>query len=85
MARDGRANAAARRARRAKPSPHAGQTIIFDEPLTFADGRSFDRLEVIANPRSHRTVLFRAPGPGNLYRIPNIKSRAYRLVDRSPG
>ena len=82
---DCRANAAARRARRAKPSPRAGQTIIFDEPLAFADGRSFDRLEVIANPRSHRTVLFRAPGSGNLYRIPNIKSRAYRLIDRSPG
>ena len=57
---DCRANAAARRARRAKPSPRAGQTIIFDEPLAFADGRSFDRLEVIANPRSHRTMLFRA-------------------------
>ncbi len=79
-----RENAAARRARAKKPSPRAGQTIIFDEPLAFSDGRSFDRLEVIANPRSHRTVLFRAPGSGNLYRIPNIKSRAYRLVDRSP-
>ncbi len=82
---DCRANAAARRARRAKPSPRDGQTIIFDEPLAFADGRSFDRLEVIANPGSHRTVLFRAPGSGNLYRIPNIKSRAYRLIDRAPG
>jgi hypothetical protein len=82
---DCRANAAARRARHAKPTPRAGQTIIFDESLAFADGKSFDRLEVIANPHSHRTVLFRAPGSGNLYRIPNIKSRAYRLVDRSPG
>ena len=82
---DCRANAVARRAKRAKPSPRAGQTIIFDEPLAFSDGRSFDRLEVIANPRSHRTMLFRAPGSGNLYRIPNIKSRAYRLIDRSPG
>jgi hypothetical protein len=80
-----RENAAARHARAKKPSPRAGRTIIFDEPLAFSDGRSFDRLEVIANPRSHRTVLFRAPGSGNLYRIPNIKSRVYRLVDRSPG
>jgi hypothetical protein len=82
---DCRANAAARRGRAKKPGPRAGQTIIFDEPLTFADGRCFDRLDVIANPRSHRTVLFRAPGSDNLYRIPNIKSRAYRLIDRSPG
>jgi len=81
---DCRANAAARRARQAKPSPRAGQTIIFDEPLAFTDGRSFDRLEVVANPQIHRTVLFRAPGSGKLYRIPNIKSRTYRLVDRSP-
>ena len=33
----------------------------------------------------HRTVLFRAPGSGNLYRIPNIKRGDYQLVDRSPG
>jgi hypothetical protein len=80
---DCRANAAVRRARQAKPTPRAGQTIIFDEPLAFTNGRSFGRLEVVANPRSHRTVLFRAPGSGSLYRIPNIKSRTYRLVDRS--
>ena len=76
-----RENAAARRAKAAQPSPRAGQVIVFDEPLSFADGRSFERLEVIANPRSHRTVLFRAPGSSSLYRIPNIKSRTYRLVD----
>ena len=76
-----RENAAARRAKAAKPSPRAGQVIVFDEPLSFSDGRSFQRLEVIANPRSHRTVLFRAPSSSSLYRIPNIKSRSYRLVD----
>jgi hypothetical protein len=76
-----RENIAARRAKAAKPGPRAGQMIVFDEPLCFADGRSFEQLEVIANPHSHRTVLFRAPGSGNLYRIPNIKSRTYRLVD----
>ena len=32
--------AAARRARAAKPSPRAGQMIVFDEPLSFADGQS---------------------------------------------
>ena len=52
-----------------------------DEPLSFADGRSFQQLKVIANPRNHRTVLFRASGSGNIYRIPNIKRRSYRLVD----
>ena len=75
-----RAAAAARRARAAKPKPRVGQVIVFDEPLAFSDGRSFERLEVVANPRSHRTMLFRAPGSSGLYRIPNIKSRTYRLL-----
>ncbi|MGJ0454321.1 MAG: DUF6927 domain-containing protein [Methylocystis sp.] len=79
-----RAAAAARRARAAKPKPRAGQVIVFDEPLAFSDGRSFDRLEVVANPRSHGAVLFRAPGSGGLYRIANIKSRSYRLVEPPP-
>lgn len=77
-------SAAARRARAAKPKPRAGQVIVFDEPLSFSDGRSFDRLEVVANPRSHRTAQFRAPGSSCLYRIPNIKSRSYRLVEPPP-
>jgi hypothetical protein len=76
-----RENAVARRTRASKPNPRAGQVIVFDEPLSFADGRSFQQLEVIANPRSHRTVLFRASGSGTIYRIPNIKRRSYRLVD----
>ena len=79
-----RAAAAARRARAAKPKPRVGQVIVFDEPLAFSDGRSFERLEVVANTRSHRTVLFRAPGSSCLYRIPNIKSRSYRLVEPPP-
>jgi hypothetical protein len=80
-----RESAAARRVRRAKPMPRPGQVIVFEQPLTFVDGRRFDRLEVVANPRSHRTVLFRAPDSGGLYRIPNIRSRAYRLLDPVPG
>ncbi|WP_407932562.1 hypothetical protein [Acidiphilium iwatense] len=58
--------------------------MIFDEPIVFADGNSVGRLAVIANPRSPRTVLFRAPGSSCLYRIPDIRNRAYRLVDPLP-
>lgn len=76
-----RENAAARQALAAKPTPRPGQTIVFDEPVAFADGRSFDRLEVVKNRRSHRTVLFRDPERGGLYRIPNVKRREYRLLD----
>lgn len=75
-----RENAARRRALAARPTPRPGQTIVFDKPIAFADGRSFDRLEVVKNRRSHRTVLFRDPELGGLYRIPNVKRREYRLV-----
>ena len=58
-----------------------GQTIVFDQALSFRDGRSFDRFEVVANSRSHRTVLFRSMDPGGLYRIRNVKKLTYRLID----
>lgn len=80
-----RANIEARKAMVAKPKPKPGQTIVFEAPIAFANGRSFDRLEVVANPRSHRTVLFRDPVHGGLYRIPNVKARAYRLIDQETG
>jgi hypothetical protein len=80
-----RENAAARRAKARKPSPRPGQVIVFDEPLSFADGSSFARLEVVPNPSGRGAVRFRAPGSSSLYRIPNIKGRAYRLVDPASG
>lgn len=80
-----RENLATRRARAAKPSPRAGQMIVFDEALRFSNGLSFDRLEVIANPRGRGGVLCRAPGGGELYRISNIKSRSYQLLDPPRG
>jgi hypothetical protein len=76
-----RENLATRRALANKPSPRAGQTIVFDQPLSFSNGRTLDRFEVVTNPRSHRTVLFRATGSGGLYRIANVKKHGYRLID----
>jgi len=80
-----RENSAARRAKARKPSPRPGQMIVFDEPLSFANGTNFARLEVVANPSDRGAVRFRAPGSSSLYRIPNIKNRAYRLVDPAGG
>lgn len=76
-----RDNLAARRALASKPSPRPGQTIVFDQPLSFSNGCKLDRFEVVANPRSHRTVLFRAADIGGLYRITNVKKHSYRLID----
>lgn len=78
-----RENAAARRALSRKPSPRPGQTIVLDQPMSFRDGRTLDRFEVVANPRSHRTVLYRAPDNGRLYRITSMKKHSYRLIDPS--
>jgi hypothetical protein len=75
-----RANAATRKTLAAKPTPRPGQTIVFDEPLRFNDGRTLTRFVVTPNPRSHRTVLFRDPDGGGLYRIPNVKQRGYCLL-----
>ena len=71
-----RAAAAARRARAAKPKPRVGQVIVFDEPLSFSDGRSFDRLEVVANPRSHRTRCFARPAPAASTAFPTSRAGA---------
>ena len=76
-----RENAAARRALSRKPAPRPGQTIVLDQPLSFRDGHTLDRFEVVANPRSHRTVLFRALDNGRIYRITRVKKHSYRLID----
>jgi hypothetical protein len=76
-----RENAAARRALLTKPAPRPGQTIVFDQAVSFSNGHRLDRFEVVANPRSHPTTLFRAPETGRLYRITNVKQYSYRLID----
>ena len=67
---------------RRKPSPRAGQVIVFDEPLSFSDGTKLPRWRSVADPEvAEGTARFRAPGSSSLYRIPNIKSRSTGLVD----
>ena len=75
-----RARAAARRAKAAKPSPRPGQTIIFDQPLTFGNGVTVSEMQVIANPRGG-PALYTVPGHYGIYRVSNVKRRDYRLVD----
>ena len=74
-----RANFARRKAQSAKPKPKPGQFIVFDTPLKFSNGRTLDRFEVVENRRGRRTMLYRDPIAGGLYRIPNVKARDYRL------
>ena len=76
-----RANAACQRERSVKPRPRPGQTVVFDQPLVGKDGRRYERLVAVANPRSPRTLLFRDPEGGGPYSVTNLKRREYRLVD----
>jgi hypothetical protein len=78
-----RAHLAAAQTLARKPSPQPGQIIILDSPLSFRNGRTLQRFEVVANPRNSRAVVFREPGRHALYRIPNVKRHGYRLLDPS--
>lgn len=75
-----RKNAARRKLERAKPMPKPGQTIIFDEALTFTDGSVRDRFTVVANPKG-RAPLYRDPATGALCHVSKIKTRSYRLIN----
>ena len=69
--------AAARRA--AKPRLRNGWTLVFDEPVTFTDGASHTRMEVVIDPGRPRAVRLRPPGGYGLYRIGNLHARSFRI------
>ena len=73
-----RCRAAAAR-RTAKPRLRNGWTLVFDEPVTFTDGASHARLEVVIDPRRPRAVRLRPPGGYGLYRIGNLDARSFRI------
>lgn len=75
-----RAHLVERRLRNAKPTPKPGQTIVFDEPMRFSDGRDRTRFEVVGNPKG-RTPLFRDPDTRAICRIPAFRKRSYRLIN----
>ena len=67
-------------ATRAKsPRLRNGWTLVFDEPITFADGTSHARLEVVIDPYRPRAVRFRPPGGYGRYRIGNLDRRRYEI------
>ena len=65
--------------RAAKPRLRDGATIVFADPIAFADGRTFERLTVVLDPRRPRTVRFRSPDSPALYRVSGLKTREYLL------
>jgi len=74
-----RDNAAERRTRCAKPTPRAGQTIIFDTPLSFSNGQRLDRFDVAPIPQPPDSPL-PPHGSSGLYRISNVKHKHYQLL-----
>ena len=73
-----RCRAAAAR-RTATPRLRNGWTLMFDEPVTFTDGASHARLEVVIDPRRPRAVRLRRPCGHGLYRISNLDARSFKV------
>ena len=67
-------------ARAKRPRLRNGWTLVFEEPITFTDGASHARLEVVIDPRRPRAVRFRPPGGYGLYRIGNLDHRRYEIA-----
>jgi hypothetical protein len=66
-----------------KPKLQPGQIIEFDSPIYMTDKTSHKTLEVVTPwPRS-RSILFRAPDTGLTYNIRNVRSRNYKVINRS--
>ncbi len=76
---DWRARCRAGLANRAAKPRLRGATIVFANPIAFADGRIFERLTVVLDPRAPRTVRFRSPDSPALYRVSGLKTRDYHL------
>lgn len=70
---------AAAAVRAAKPKLRHGDTIVFNEPITFTDGVTLNRFAVVIDPRRPRVVRFRSADGWGHYRINQLKSRAYRV------
>lgn len=65
-------------ARAKKPRLRNGWTLVFDEPLTFTDGTSHQRLEVAIDPRYPRVIRFRSAS-GGLYRIGSLDRLRFEI------
>lgn len=71
-----RANLARRSAR---PRLRDGDTLIFAQPLHFADGSRHDRLTLVVDPRWPRRLRFRAPGSAGLYRVARLHDQDFQV------
>ncbi|MFP1133166.1 DUF6927 domain-containing protein [Asticcacaulis sp. W401b] len=66
---------------RARPAPLVGTRIRLAKPLTFADEICHGEFIVVQYVRRGRKrTAYRAPN-GRLYRIPNIQTRDYEVID----
>lgn len=65
--------------RTARPRLRNGWTLVFDEPVRFADGSSYSRLDVVIEPSHPRAVRFRPSGGGPLCRIGRLDTYRFRI------
>ena len=69
---------AAAEQRAARPRLRNGWALVFDAPLSFADGTSHDRLDVAIDPRHPRVMRFRSRD-GRYYRISRLDTIPYTI------
>ena len=65
--------------RTTRPRLRNGWRLVFDQPVTFTDGTSHARLEVVIDPSRPRAVRLRPPGGCGLYRIGNLGTYRFRI------
>ena len=70
---------AAINARARHPRLRNGWTLVFEEPIPFADGAAYDRMEVVIELGRPKAVRFRPVGGRGLYRIGNLDRRRYEI------
>ena len=53
--------------------------MSFEQPIRFTDGTSFERMEVVIDPRRPRAIRFRLIGGYGLYRIGAMDALSFRI------
>lgn len=65
--------------RASKPRLRNGWTLVFPDPIRFADGTEHSRLQVVIDPRRPRAVRFRPEQGHGLYRIGRLDAYRYTI------
>ncbi len=66
-----------------KPKLKPGQLVEFDVPIHMTDKTQHKMLEVTTSPLRPRQIIFRSPETGAIYRVRNVRERAYKVINQA--